>query len=64
MSGETLRDRIGNLIGRIEVDGNKRVLRDKVGTRLGEYSTSDNVTRDRNGTLVGTGDLLLTLLRP
>lgn len=64
MSSEALRDRNGNLLGRIETQDGKQVLRDKVGNRLGEYDSHDNVTRDRIGNRIGTGNLLLTLLRP
>lgn len=64
MSGEELRDRNGNLLGRVVMEGRKQVLRDKNGNRLGEYHADDNVTRDRNGNRIGTGNLLMTLLRP
>ena len=44
---EVLRDRFGNRIGEIEINGSKRVLPDKYGNRLGEYDTHDNWTRDK-----------------
>jgi hypothetical protein len=62
-SREELRDRHGNLIGIIEINGSRRTLRDKAGNRLGEYSSGDNWTRDKQGNPVGQGDLLTTLLR-
>lgn len=64
MSGEELRDRNGNLLGRVVMEGRKQVLCDKNGNRLGEYHADDNVTRDRYGNRIGTGNLLMTLLRP
>ena len=63
MANEMLRDRNGNIIGQIEINGHKRILRDKVGNKLGEYDPRDNKTRDKYSNVVGTGDLLLTLLR-
>ena len=60
---EELRDRHGNLIGIIEINGSRRTLRDKAGNRLGEYNSGDNWTRDKQGNPVGQGDLLTTLLR-
>jgi hypothetical protein len=59
---EELRDRHGNLIGIIEINGSRRTLRDKAGNRLGEYNSGDNWTRDKQGNPVGQGDLLTTLL--
>lgn len=63
MPGDVLRDRNGNKIAEIETYGTKRILRDKVGNKLGEYDQRDNKTRDKHSNVVGTGDLLLTLLR-
>jgi hypothetical protein len=63
MSNEVLRDRLGNKIGEIEMNGHKRILRDKVGNKLGEYDPRDNKTRDKYSNVVGTSDILLTLLR-
>ena len=55
--------RYGNRIGEIEINGSKRVLRDKAGKRLGEYDSSTDRTRDKFGNPVGQGDLLTTLLK-
>jgi hypothetical protein len=63
MANEVLRDRDGSVIAQIEINGHKRILRDKVGNKIGEYDSRDNKTRDKYGNQVGTGDLLLTLLR-
>jgi hypothetical protein len=63
MGNEVLRDRLGNVIAQIEVNGYKRILRDKVGNKLGEYDSRDNKTRDKYSNVVGSGDLLMTLLR-
>ena len=62
-SHEVLRHRHGNRIGKIEINGPKRILRDKAGNRLGEYNSGDNWTRDILGNPIGQGDLLTTLLK-
>ena len=41
----------------------RHILRDKHGNRLGEYDANTNRTRDKSGSLVGSGNLLTTLLR-
>lgn len=63
MAKQDLRDRSGSLIGSIETrnDG-KQELRDKTGSLKGTYDPKSNQTRDRSGSLVGTGNLLTTLL--
>lgn len=63
MANEIFRDRNGSVSGQIETNGYKRILRDKVGNKLGEYDSRDNKTRDKHSNVVGNGDLLLTLLR-
>ncbi len=60
---EVLRDRNGIRIAEIQTTGSKQILRDKYGSRLGEYDAHTNRTVDRHGSLVGTGNLLTTLLR-
>ena len=60
---EVLRDKYGNQIGEIQASGAKQILRDKHGNRLGEYDANTNRTRDKFGNPVGSGNLLLTLLR-
>ena len=60
---EVLRDKYGNRIGEIQTTGRKQVLRDKNGNRLGEYDPHTNRTTDKYGRLVGSGNLLVTLLR-
>lgn len=60
---DTLRDRLGLVIGRIETqpDG-RQILRDKYGRRLAEYDPRQNVTRDAHGRRVGTGNQLTRAL--
>jgi len=60
---EVLRDRAGRRIGEIETVSGKQILRDEYGNRLGEYDPHTGMTRDRFGNRVGTGNLLLTLLK-
>jgi hypothetical protein len=63
MAKQDLRDRSGSLIGTIETksDG-KQELRDRSGSLKGTYDPKSNQTRDGSGSLVGTGNLLTTLL--
>ena len=61
---EVLRDGRGNRIGEIETVNVKQILRDRHGNRLGEFDPGNNVTRDHNGNRIGTGNLLVTLLKP
>jgi hypothetical protein len=60
---EVLRDRYGNRIGEIQTIGSKQILRDKYGNRLGEYDPRTNRTTDKYGRLVGSGNLLVGLLK-
>ena len=60
---EVLRDRNGSLIGKVEHTAHTQILWDKNNSKLGTYDPRENATRDRNGRKVGSGNLLLTLLR-
>ena len=65
MAKEVLKDRLGNRIGDVETSSDgTQILHDRLGNRLGEYSPRDNVTRDKLGNRIGTGNLIITLLRP
>lgn len=57
-----LRDRRGVLLGWIEPQGRLIQAKDKTGTVVGWYDPRQNVTRDRNAILVGTGDFLSALI--
>ncbi|MBV9962038.1 MAG: hypothetical protein JO072_07295 [Parafilimonas sp.] len=63
MAKQDLRDRTGALLGTIETksDG-KQELRDRTGSLKGVYDPKSNQTRDRTGSLVGSGNLLTSLL--
>lgn len=63
MATQFLRDRSGNLLGKIEEFGGKFWIFDSHGSRLGQYDPKINVTFDASGNRVGTGNLLPTLLR-
>lgn len=58
---EILKDNHGRTIGTIEKSGSREKLRDDHGRLLGEFD--GRVTRDSHGRLVGTGNLLGTLLK-
>ena len=60
---DVLRDRYGNRIGEIQIDGSKQVLVDRYFDRLGSYDSHDNLTRDKYGNVVGRGNVLVSLLR-
>jgi len=62
MSTEILRDRSGHLLGRIKEVNGEYELRDVNGKLLGWYNPKTNATRDRNGRLIGRGNLLVSLL--
>lgn len=63
MADQFLRDRSGNMIGRITEFGGKLWIYDARGNRLGQYDPKINVTFDASGNRIGTGNLLTTLLR-
>lgn len=60
---EKLRDRQGRLLGEIiqKSDG-KFEGRDKFGRLMGTYEPKSNQTRDARGSVVGTGNLLASLI--
>lgn len=58
---ETVRDRQGHVLGTVERQGTLLVLKDRRGHLLGSYDGA--VTRNRQGRLVGYGNLLGTFLR-
>jgi hypothetical protein len=60
---ETLRDRYGYKIGEIVIDDARHVLHDKYGVRLGYYDKRSDLTHDKYGTMVGRGNLLVSLLK-
>jgi hypothetical protein len=63
MGKDALRDKQGYLIGSIETDASgKQLLRDKDGYLRGSYNPHDDTTRDVNGSRIGSGNLLVTLL--
>lgn len=63
MAREVLRDPLGQILGTIETTSNgNQKLKDYVGKTLGTYDKKTNTTRNYLGQLVGTGNLLTTLL--
>lgn len=57
-----LRGRDGRLIGRIADDGNSLRIKNRDGKYLGYYNKKTDQTHDRDGRLVGYGNLLTTLI--
>ena len=58
MNDNFLRNREGRIIARF--DGN--ILRDGTGKMVAIYHPTENLTRDRNGRIVGIGDQRLRTL--
>ena len=59
-----LKNNTGRLLGVIRCFGDREELRDAYGRMRGVYFYKSNQTRNSNNTLVGTGNLLTTLLNP
>ena len=59
-----LKDRNSTIIGYLDTDSNGRqILMDRNLTILGFYNPNDNTTKDRNHTIIGYGNILITLLK-
>lgn len=63
MADQLLRDRSGNLRGKISEFGGKLWIFDSKGNRLGQYDPNINATFDAIGNRIGSGNLLTMLLR-
>lgn len=60
-----LKDKHGNIFAKIEERSNGHlVIHDKHGNVQGEYDPVRDVTKDKKGNKVGTGNLLATLVSP
>lgn len=63
MGEQVLRDKAGNVTGRIRKLPDERYeLRDRLGNVLGTYDQKRDRTLDRNGNVLGYGNLLGTLI--
>ncbi|MDO4869986.1 MAG: hypothetical protein Q4A65_06885 [Bacillota bacterium] len=62
MSEEVIRNFVGQILGRLEDQGDKIVARDFYGKNLGYYSKSDDKTRDFYGRIVSNGNTLAALV--
>lgn len=63
MSKQYLRDPRGALLGTIETTSDGRQeLRDSTGSLKGSYEPKSNQTRDSRGAVIGTGNILSSLL--
>ena len=65
MAKQYLRDKRGRILGWIDnsITG-KLYIRDWMGRICGWYDIRTNLTRDKQGRIVGRGNLLTTLLPP
>jgi hypothetical protein len=62
MNTQDLRDKTGRLKGRIKESSNKLEIYSSIGRKLGYYDYKTDQTRTVNGSLIGYGNLLTTLL--
>lgn len=62
MADQILRDRNSRIIGRIEDRPNEQIIRDANSRIKGRYDKRTNTTRDESGRIVGTGNLLASLI--
>lgn len=58
-----IRNKNGTLIGWLQERGNCTYLLEATGKQIGHYNHDEDATRDWDGSLVGKGNLLMTLLR-
>ena len=64
MVNQILRDERGHVVGMLETKASGIVdARDPTGRYLGSYEPHSNVTRDAQGHAIGTGNLLVSLIR-
>ena len=64
MAKQYLRDQRGRILGWLDQVNDKLYIRDWMGRICGWYDTKTNYTRDKQGRIVGRGNLLTTLLPP
>jgi hypothetical protein len=62
MATQILRDRTGRKIGEIVEQSGVLIIRDYIGRKRGSYDPKSNITRDWIGKVIGTGNLLTSLL--
>ena len=62
MSEEVIRNFNGQILGRLEDQGDKIVARDFYGVNLESYSKSEDKTRDFYGRIVSNGNTLAALI--
>lgn len=62
MNTQDLRDKTGRLRGRIKESNNRSEIYSSTGRLLGYYDHRTDQTRAVNGSLIGYGNLLTTLL--
>lgn len=63
MADQVLKDKKGFVIGKISTAGNGiQAIKDEKGFVKGSYDPKSNKTKDSRGFVIGTGNLLTTLL--
>ena len=62
MSDQILKDKNNTVIGKIRTVGGVMKIYNKHNTFLGSYDPKSNKTKNKNQTVIGTGNLLTTLL--
>lgn len=59
---QTIKNRLGQILGTIRDEGDRQVARDFYGRIVGYYRKRDDVTTDENGMIVARGNTLAGLI--
>ena len=59
---QTIKNRLGQVLGTIRDEGDRQVARDFYGRIVGYYRKRDDVTTDENGLIVTRGNTLAGLI--
>jgi hypothetical protein len=62
MSQRTVKNKIGQLIARLDEGSGKLYISNAIGQRLGYYDTNTDSTHNKIGQRIGSGDQRMTLL--
>jgi YD repeat-containing protein len=62
MSEEVIIDKYGYVLAKFEKNGTTTVMYDKYHIRIAQFDSNEGYTRDKYGSKIGDGNLLMTLL--
>ena len=64
MADQILKDPLGRVIARISTDSRGNMtIKDQLGVVLGTYDPKTNITRNFYGQVIGSGNLLTSLIK-